>query len=68
MEYKTIKVGDILINKSSKVKYQVTHPVNDDTFSMNNLKYYGMSDYINENTAEDYELVESNQNQTDSWF
>ena len=59
MDFKTIKIGYIIKNKRSNVKYEVTHPVNDDAFSMNNLKYYGMSDYINENTAEDYELVES---------
>jgi len=59
MDFKTIKIGDIIKNKRSNVKYEVTHPVNNDAFSMNNLKYYGMSDYINENTAEDYELVES---------
>ena len=59
MEYKIIKIGDTIINKKSKVKYRITHQVNDNTFSMDNLKYLGMIDYINENTADDYELVES---------
>jgi len=59
MEYKIIKIGDTIINKKSKVKYQITHQVNVNTFSMDNLKYLGMIDYINENTADDYELVKS---------
>lgn len=58
-EFYSLKEGQIIINKKSKIKYFCHKWLLDNKVMMVlNLRYNNIYDYVNENTCEDYEVVE----------
>ena len=59
MKFEQIKIGDILMNKKTKITFKVCRLISDKVLEVSNQKYLGMTDYINTNTVDDYELVDT---------
>ena len=57
MKISDLKIGDILINKNSKIKYCVAEFINEDVVLVNNLKFSSMTDYINNNIIDEFERI-----------
>ena len=54
-----LKIGNILINKKTKTRFRIISCINCGGFigfKVANMTYLGMTDYINKNTINDYEL------------
>ena len=56
-EFRELKQGCLVQHKRSKSVYIITDKINENVYQMGNCKFLFMTDYINTNTCEDYDVV-----------